>query len=121
MNKKMMWGIFIMFIGLFYILRGNISESILKYIFNYQVVLIIFGINLLFEKSKVMGYILVGGGIYLYLQEFFGVYFDFGFPTIVLGVGVFIFISGLKEKRAKKSRELKKYKKDDVIEAEEIK
>lgn len=121
MNKKMMWGIFIMFIGLFYILRENISESVLKYVFNYQIILIIFGINLLFEKSKIMGYILIGSGIYLYLQEFFGEYFNFGFPVIVLVIGVFVFVSGLRENKAKKRRELKQYSKDDIIEAEEIK
>lgn len=117
MNKKIMWGILIIFAGLFYLLRPYIDESTLKYVFNYQVILILLGLSFLFQKNKTLGYILTFLGIYLYLQEFFGKHLKISFPVILLGIGIFVLVSGINENKKNK----RNYGKNEIIEAEEIK
>ena len=75
MDKRVTWGILIIFMSLFYIFQQHIPENILKYVFNYQMILMIIGIFFVFNKSK-FGWAVVAIGLYLYLKEFFGDYFD---------------------------------------------
>ena len=64
MNKKMFWGLVIVVLSLFQF----IPEEIQKYIFNYQVILILLGIYFVFKK-KVLGWVLTGVGIYSYFNS----------------------------------------------------
>ena len=45
MNKKITWGLIIIFISLFYLFQKYIPEGILMYVFNYQVIIILIGIS----------------------------------------------------------------------------
>ena len=70
MNKKIFWGIILIIIGLFYTLQQYIPESVLKYIFNYQVIILIIGLWNFVEKKRTLGTVLTVLALYLYLKEF---------------------------------------------------
>ena len=122
--------------SLFYIFQQHIPENILKYVFNYQMILMIIGIFFVFNKSK-FGWAVFFIGLYLYLKEFLGDYFNLGFPIISLLVGITLVSLGIYEKNKSKNNGKKKeeaiYKsstkdksqvdkaKDKIEEAEEIK
>ena len=136
MDKRVTWGILIIFMSLFYIFQQHIPENILKYVFNYQMILMIIGIFFVFNKSK-FGWAVVAIGLYLYFKEFFGDYFDIGFPIVALIGGIILLSLGIYEKNKLKNNGKKKEKaiyksstkdksqvdkvKDKIEEAEEIK
>ena len=97
MNKKITWGIIIIFISLLYLFQKYIPEGILMYVFNYQIIIILIGIYLILKKKNSLGLI----GLYLYLQKFFSEYFEIGFPLVTLIGGTVIFVLGLNEKNKK--------------------
>ena len=49
MNKKITWGIIIIFISLLYLFQKYIPEGILMYVFNYQIIIILIGIYLIIK------------------------------------------------------------------------
>ena len=101
MNKKITWGLIIIFISLFYLFQKYIPESILMYVFNYQVIIILIGIYLILQKKNSLGLAISFIGLYLYLQRFFSEYFEIGFPLVTLIGGIIIFVLGLNEKNKK--------------------
>ena len=110
MNSKIFWGLVIVVLSLF----KFIPEDIIKYIVNYQVVIVLVGIYFLVKKKK-HGWIFVGVGSYLSL---------FIIPLIlglvIVGLGVKEILD--KKQMTKFSGKPKDSSKDEeVIEAEEIK
>ena len=101
MNKKITWGLIIIFISLFYLFQKDIPEGILMYVFNYQVIIILIGIYLILQKKNSLGLAISFIGLYLYLQRFFSEYFEIGFPLVTLIGGIIIFVLGLNEKNKK--------------------
>ena len=55
MNKKITWGIIIIFISLLYLFQKYIPEGILRYVFNYQIIIILIGIYLILKKKNSLG------------------------------------------------------------------
>ena len=101
MNKKITWGLIIIFISLFYLFQKYIPEDILMYVFNYQVIIILIGIYLILQKKNSLRLAISFIGLYLYLQRFFSEYFEIGFPLVTLIGGIIIFVLGLNEKNKK--------------------
>ena len=129
MNKKIFWGIVLIVMGLFYTLQQYIPESILKYIFNYQVIILIIGLWNFVQKKQTLGTVLTVLALYLYLKEFFNEYFEMAFPIIILLGGVIVLLLGVLEKKeiskniSEKQFIFKSTKKseDKVEDAEEVK
>lgn len=65
MNSKIFWGLVIVVLSLF----KFIPEDIMKYIVNYQVVMILVGAYFLVKKKK-HGWIFLGIGVYLYITSY---------------------------------------------------
>ena len=133
MNKKIAWGTLIILISIFYSIQKIypefLSESVMRYIFNYQVIIIGIGISFLIKKKKI-GWFILTVGIYFYLQTFLGEYFDKGFPILMLTGGIILLIMGFNEKNGvlKKGKNIftgslspeKKMKAEPTNEIEEI-
>ena len=133
MNKKIAWGTLIILISIFYSIQKIypefLSESVMRYIFNYQVIIIGIGISFLIKKKKI-GWFILTVGIYFYLQTFLGEYFDKGFPILMLTGGIILLIMGFNEKNGvlKKGKNVfagslrpeKKMKAEPTNEIEEI-
>ncbi len=132
MNRKIVGGLLIIFMSLFYLFQKYIPESILMYVFNYQVILVLLGVYFIFQKKNTLGIALAATGLYLYLEEFFKEYFEIGFPVITLIAGVVILVLGITERNKKSLKNQEPvykstYKADDskkttdIEDAEEIK
>ena len=134
MNKKIAWGSIIIVISIFYAIQSIfpefLSESVMKYIFNYQIMIIGIGIFFL-AKKKNIGWFVLAIGIYLYLQRFLGEYFNKGFPIAMLTGGIVILALGLNERKVKGEKKKgsifkssvkpDNVKEEEIQEAEEIK
>jgi len=119
MNSKIFWGLVIIVLSLF----KFIPEDIMKYIVNYQVVMILVGGYFLIKKKK-HGWIFLIVGIYLYVTQY--VWEDLPLFIVPLILGLLVFGLGIKEivdKRqlTKFSNKNTKEPKEKVIEAEEEK
>ena len=55
MNRKITGGLLIIFISLFYLFQKYIPESILMYVFNYQIILVLLGIYFILQKKNTLG------------------------------------------------------------------
>ena len=106
MNKKIMWGIITIIVSLFYIFKDIISDSIWRYVFNYQVIIMLIGLYLVIQKRK-LGWGVFGVGLYIYLITFFEDYFRIGFPTVALLTGIALIGLGIKETKVKTERKEK--------------
>ena len=62
MNSKIFWGLVIVVLSLF----KFVPEEIIKYIVNYQVIIVLVGVYFLVKKKK-QGWIFVCVGSYLYV------------------------------------------------------
>lgn len=127
MNKKIVLGAIIIIGSLLHIFQGLIPEGTLKYLFNYQMIIIILGIISAIQK-KSSGWIIITIGTYLYLQEFFPKYFQMGTSSLILACGIILLGLGINEKKKKDTiKNENKYskttinKKNDIEDAEEIK
>lgn len=134
MNKKLLWGIIIILLSIFYGIQALfpefLSESVMKYIFNYQVILMLIGLFFILKKSK-FGWFMFAMGLYLYLQAFLGDYFQKGLPLLTLIGGIVLVTLGAKEIKGDKPKKERKYskpaekvekdQKEEIIDAEEIK
>ena len=120
MNSKIFWGLVIVVLSLF----KFIPEDIIKYIVNYQVVIVLIGAYFLVKKKK-HGWIFVGVGSYLYVTQY--LWENLSLFVIPLILGLVIVGLGVKEILDKKqmtkfSGKPKSSSKDEeVVEAEEVK
>lgn len=107
MNKKLLWGIIIILLSIFYGIQALfpefLSESVMKYIFNYQVILMLIGLFFILKKSK-FGWFMFAMGLYLYLQAFLGDYFQKGLPLLTLIGGIVLVTLGAKEIKGDKPK-----------------
>ncbi|RRD40998.1 hypothetical protein EII29_00670 [Leptotrichia sp. OH3620_COT-345] len=136
MNKKLLWGTVIILLSIFYgiqtLFPDFLSESVMKYIFNYQMILILIGVFFIVKKSK-LGWFVLAIGFYLYFQQFLGEYFTKGLPILTLIGGIVLVTLGFKEtnvgkpKKDKKAfkpseaAEENKENKEEIVDAEEVK
>lgn len=119
MNSKIFWGLVIVVLSLF----KFIPEDIMKYIVNYQVVMVLVGVYFLVKKKK-HGWIFLGIGVYLYITHY--VWEDLPLFIVPLILGLAVMGLGIKEivdKRqlTKFSNKNTKESKEEVVDAEEIK
>ena len=119
MNSKIFWGLVLVVLSLF----KFIPEDIMKYIVNYQVVMVLVGVYFLVKKKK-HGWIFLGIGVYLYITHY--VWEDLPLFIVPLILGLAVMGLGIKEivdKRqlTKFSNKNTKERKEKVIEAEEEK
>ena len=120
MNSKIFWGLVIVVLSLF----KFIPEDIMKYIVNYQVVMILVGIYFLVKKKK-QGWIFVCVGSYLYVTQYLWENVSLFVIPLILG----LVVVGLGVKEILDKKQLTKFsgkpknssKDEEVIEAEEIK
>ena len=115
MNSKIFWGLVIIVLSLF----KFIPEDIMKYIVNYQVVMILVGGYFLIKKKK-HGWIFLIVGIYLYVTQYV-------WEDLPLILGLLVFGLGVKEITDKNkltkfsSKDIKESKNEEIVDAEEVK
>ena len=125
MGKKIFFGIGLILLGILYGLQafGMINGDTVKYILNYQIILILVGIFVGVAKKKTSGWIITGVGVYLYIKEFFEGFTNIGITAGLLIVGTAITVSGIVDRKNKKEKvsesvniNIKNSKKSDVAE-----
>ncbi len=72
MKNKLFFGIILIFIGLYQIFGKFIDLDSFKFIFNYQFILVLIGLYLLFKNKgqSIIGIFLIALAAYLYLKDF---------------------------------------------------
>lgn len=120
MNKRFIIGLGLILLSVLYGLQAAefISGDVLKYFLNYQVILILIGLFVGIAKKKTSGWILVGVGVYLYIQDFFERFTKIGIPVALLIIGIGLVVSSIMEKKRKKEEkniivDIKTNKKDN--------
>ena len=120
MKKKFIIGLGLILLSVLYGLQeaGFISGDVLKYFLNYQVILIIIGLFVGIAKKKTSGWIFVGVGAYLYIQDFFERFTRIGIPLALLIIGIGLVVSSIMEKKKIKAEknivvDIKTNKKDN--------
>ena len=109
MDKKLLVGLGLILLSVLYGLQAAelINDDVLKYFLNYQVILILIGLFVGIGKKKTSGWILVGVGIYLYIQDFFEKFTNIGIPVALLVIGAGLVASSiLEKKRIKKEKSI---------------
>ena len=109
MDKKLLFGLGLILLSVLYGLQAAelINDDVLKYFLNYQVILILIGLFVGIGKKKTSGWILVGVGIYLYIQDFFEKFTKIGIPVALLVIGAGLVASSiLEKKRIKKEKSI---------------
>ena len=109
MDKKLLVGLGLILLSVLYGLQAAelINDDVLKYFLNYQVILILIGLFVGIGKKKTSGWILVGVGIYLYIQDFFEKFTKIGIPVALLVIGAGLVASSiLEKKRIKKKKSI---------------
>ncbi len=88
-KNSLFLGFILIFIGLYSVFGMFLSDNVLEYIFNYQLIMFLIGIYLLLKNKSnfLSGIILIGLSIYLYLDKYFNIYYI----EIIIGI-IFIFI-----------------------------
>ena len=101
MGKKIFFGIGLMLLGILYGLQafGMINGETVKYILNYQIILILVGMFVGIAKKKTSGWIITGVGVYLYIKEFFEGFTNIGITAGLLIVGTAITVSGIIDRK----------------------
>ena len=101
MDKKLLVGLGLILLSVLYGLQAAelINDDVLKYFLNYQVILILIGLFVGIGKKKTSGWILVGVGIYLYIQDFFEKFTKIGIPVALLVIGAGLVVSSILEKK----------------------
>ena len=109
MDKKLLVGVGLILLSVLYGLQAAelINDDVLKYFLNYQVILILIGLFVGIGKKKTSGWVLVGVGIYLYIQDFFERFTKIGIPVALLVIGAGLVVSSiLEKKRIKKEKSI---------------
>ena len=106
MGKKIFFGIGLILLGILYGLQafGMINGETVKYILNYQIILILVGMFVGIAKKKTSGWIITGVGVYLYIKEFFEGFTNIGITAGLLIVGTAITVSGIMDRRNKNEK-----------------
>lgn len=106
MGKKIFFGIGLILLGILYGLQvfGMINGDTVKYLLNYQIILILVGIFVGIAKKKTSGWIITGVGVYLYIKEFFEGFTNIGITAGLLIVGTAITVSGIIDRKNKKEK-----------------
>ncbi|MCP1223339.1 hypothetical protein [Sebaldella sp. S0638] len=106
MGKKIFFGIGLILLGILYGLQvfGMINGDTIKYILNYQIILILVGVFVGIAKKKTSGWIITGVGVYLYIKEFFEGFTNIGITAGLLIVGTAITVSGIMDRRNKNEK-----------------
>lgn len=101
MGKKIFFGIGLILLGILYGLQafGMINGETVKYILNYQIILILVGMFVGIAKKKTSGWIITGVGVYLYIKEFFEGFTNVGITAGLLIVGTAITVSGIIDRK----------------------
>lgn len=88
-------------LGILYGLQafGMINGETVKYILNYQIILILVGMFVGIAKKKTSGWIITGVGVYLYIKEFFEGFTNIGITAGLLIVGTAITVSGIIDRK----------------------
>ena len=104
MSKKLIIGIGLILLSILYGLQsaGMIQEDTVKYFLNYQVILVLLGLFIGIIKKKTSGFIIVGVGVYLYVQEFFERFTKVGVTLALLIVGIALLVIGVLDMKKKK-------------------
>ena len=106
MGKKIFFGIGLILLGILYGLQvfGMINGDTVKYLLNYQIILILVGIFVGIAKKKTSGWIITGVGIYLYIKEFFEGFTNIGITAGLLIVGTAVMVSGIIDRKNNKEK-----------------
>lgn len=106
MEKKIFFGIGLMLLGILYGLQvfGMINGETIKYLLNYQIILILVGIFVGITKKKTSGWIITAVGVYLYIKEFFEGFTNIGITAGLLIAGTAITVSGIIDRKNKKEK-----------------
>ena len=101
MGKKIFFGIGLILLGILYGLQvfGMINGDTIKYILNYQIILILVGMFVGIAKKKTSGWIITGVGVYLYIKEFFEGFTNIGITAGLLIIGTAITVSGIIDRK----------------------
>jgi hypothetical protein len=101
MGKKIFFGIGLILLGILYGLQvfGMINGDTIKYILNYQIILILVGVFVGIAKKKTSGWIITGVGVYLYIKEFFEGFTNIGITAGLLIIGTAITVSGIIDRK----------------------
>ncbi len=104
MKNKLFFGIILILIGLYQIFGKFIDLNSLEFIFNYQFILILVGIYLLFKNKgqSVAGVLLIALAAYLYLKDFVKpIYLELVSSILIILVGGSLIYFSSKDKNKK--------------------
>jgi hypothetical protein len=106
MEKKIFFGIGLVLLGILYGLQvfGMINGDTVKFLLNYQIILILVGVFVGVAKKKTAGWIITGVGVYLYVKEFFEGFTNIGVTAGLLIIGTAITVSGILDRKKKKEK-----------------
>ena len=101
MEKKIFFGIGLILLGILYGLQvfGMINGETVRFLLNYQIILILVGIFVGIAKKKTSGWLITGVGVYLYIKEFFEGFTNIGITAGLLIVGTAITVSGIIDRK----------------------
>ncbi|MDR2879632.1 MAG: hypothetical protein LBV03_06950 [Fusobacteriales bacterium] len=101
MGKKIFFGIGLILLGILYGLQafGLINGETVKYMLNYQIILILVGLFVGISKKKTSGWIITGVGVYLYIKEFFEEFTNIGITAGLLIAGIAVTVSGIIDRK----------------------
>ncbi|WP_156286472.1 LiaF transmembrane domain-containing protein [Oceanivirga salmonicida] len=100
MNNKLFLGISLILIGMFSLFGSLLPDTALKYIFNWQIMIILMGVYFLLKKgiNNVAGIALIATGSYFYIEKFLPLpYTNITLPIILIIIGVVIIVLHYKD------------------------
>lgn len=118
-GPRILIGIFLFALGILFLLSNldMLDESIPRFLFSWEVILIIIGVFILIKSNDIAGYILISiGSIFLISHHYHFNAWDF-WPVILIIVGVYILMNRSRSPRhhSKGERYDKKRINDDYI------
>ena len=101
MEKKIFFGIGLILLGILYGLQvfGMIHGETVRFLLNYQIILILVGVFVGIAKKKTSGWVIAGVGVYLYIKEFFEGFTNIGITAGLLIIGTAITVSGIIDRK----------------------
>ena len=116
MSKKLLIGISLVLLAILYGLQvtGYINGETIKFLLNYQVILILVGLFVALLKKKASGWVIVAVGAYLYIKEFFEKFANIGITIGLLIAGIGLITSSILDKKQKTKDEAIKLKSTNI-------